>query len=77
MFLLHKAFVMNASQFQVIVSKLYHYFSEKKFADASFGKYSMDICFDYDETVTILSRLIFAFPIFALHLPNMLMAQKE
>ena len=33
--------------------------------------------FAYDETVTIPSRLIFAFAIFALHISNMLMVQKE
>ena len=57
-FPLQKAFLMNVSQLQVIVSKLYSLFSEKKFADPSFGKYSVDIFFGYDETVTIPSRLI-------------------
>ena len=33
--------------------------------------------FAYDETVTIVNRPIFAFAIFALHISNMLMVQKE
>ena len=66
---------MNASQLQVIVSKLY--FSEKKFADPSFNKYCVDVSSAYDETVTMPSRLIFAFVIFTLHISNMLMVQKE
>ena len=45
--------------------------------DPSFGKYSVDFFFPYDETVTITSRLIFAFAIFALHISNILMVQNE
>ena len=33
--------------------------------------------FAYDETVTIPSRLILAFDIFALHISNMLIVQKD
>ena len=45
--------------------------------DPNFGKFSVDLFFAYDETVTIPSRLIFAFAMFALHISNMLIVWKE
>ena len=68
---------MKAFQLQVIVSKLYSLLFGEKFVDPSFGKYFVDFFFPYDETVTIASRLIFAFAIFALHISNILMVQNE
>ena len=56
---------------------LSYYFSEKKFADPSFGKHSVDFFFAYDETVTIASQPILAFATFAWHVSNMLTVQKE
>ena len=66
-FSLHKAFLMNASQLQ-----LENYNSENKFWQIFCG-----YIFAYDETVTILSRLIFAFARSVLLISNVLMARKE
>ena len=48
-------------------------------ADPSFGKFSVNFffIFAYDQTVTISSRLIFAFAIFALFISTVLMVWKE
>ena len=70
-FSLREAFLMNASQLQVT-----NFLSEKKFADPSFGKFSVDL-FLLTMKRTILSRLIFAFAKSVLLISNVLMVRKE
>ena len=68
--------LFNERQLQVT-----NYLSEIKFADLSFGKFCMDLHEIlqnlHDETVTILSRLIFAFAKSVLLISNVLMVRKE
>ena len=68
---------MNASQFQVVVFKLCSLLFGEKICGSKFWQIFRRLSFAYDETVTFPSRLIFAFAIFALHISNMLMVQKE
>ena len=70
---------MNASQLQVIVSKLCSLLFGEKICGSKFWEIirGFSVFFAYDETVTIPSRFIFTFAIFALHTCNMLMERKE
>ena len=68
---------MNASQLQVIVSKLYSLLFGAKICGSKFWQIFCGYFFAYHEAVTIPSRLIFAFAIFALHTSTILMVQKE
>ena len=68
---------MKAFQLQVIVSKLYSLLFVEKICGSKFWQIFRGIFFTYDEAVTIASRLIFAFAIFALHISNILMVQNE
>ena len=68
---------MNASQLQVIVYKLCSLLFGEKICGSKFWQIILGLLFfAYDETVNILSRLIFAFAIFALHIRNMLLVRK-
>ena len=68
---------MKDAQLQVIVSKLYLLLSGEKHCGAKFWQiFPGYFLFTYDETVTIPSRLIFAFAIFELYISNMLIVKK-
>ena len=80
MFSLQEAFLMNASQSQVIGLKtLQITFRKKKKCGSKFWQIFCEFffIFAYDQTVTISSRLIFAFAIFALFNSTVLMVWKE
>ena len=68
---------MSASQLQVLVSKLYSLHFSEKICGSKFWQIFRGHLFAYDETVTIPSRLIFTFAIFALHIYTLIVQKEE
>ena len=62
--------LVAGSQLQVVGSKLCSLLFGEKICGSKFWQIFRRLSFAYDKTVTIPSRLIFAFAIFALHISN-------